>query len=89
MAAEFGQVPTFAAEDAHMHAGLDDGIDLAGDGEDQSGFTAAVGAEDGDVLPGADGEVDIVQDDAIAAGNVDIAEVEEIVRIGLFFAHGR
>ena len=58
-----------------LHAGLNDGIELAGHGEDERGFAAAVGAEDGDVLAGADGEVDVVQDDAVAARDVDVAQV--------------
>ena len=40
-----------------------DGVALAGDGLDEGGFAAAVGAEDGDVLAGVDGEVDVVEDD--------------------------
>ena len=58
-------------------SGLDDGVDLAGHGEDERGFAAAVGAEDGDVLAGADGEIHVVQDDAIAARDVDVAHFEE------------
>lgn len=85
--AEFGQVPAFAAKDAHAHAGLNDGIDLAGDGEDERGFAAAVRTEDGDVFTAADGEVDVVEDDAVAARDVDVAEVEEVGRIALVVIH--
>lgn len=73
MATELSEVPALAAEDADMHAGLDDGIELAGDGEDEGGLAASVGAEDGDVFAGADGEVDVVEDDAVSAGDVDAA----------------
>ena len=81
VAAELGEVPAVAAEDADAHAGLNDGIDLAGDGEDERGFAAAVGAEDGDVFAGADGEIDVVKDDALAAGDVDIAQFEKPIEI--------
>ena len=54
--AQLRQVPAFAAEDAHPHSRLHDGIDLAGHGEDQRGLSAAVGAENGHVLAGADAE---------------------------------
>lgn len=82
--AKLGKVPAVAAEDADAHAGLNDGIDLAGDGEDERGFAAAVGAKDGDMFAGADGEIDVVQDDALAAGNVDIAQFQELIEIDVF-----
>ena len=55
----------------------DDGVALAGDGLDEGGFAAAVGAEDGDVLAGVDGEVDVVEDDVVAAGYVDVGQMQE------------
>ena len=54
-----------------------DGVALAGDGLDEGGFAAAVGAEDGDVLAGVDGEVDVVEDDVVAAGYVDVSQMQE------------
>ncbi len=74
---EFGEVPAFAAEDADLRFRLDDGVALAGDGLDEGGFAAAVGAEDGDVLAGVDGEVDVVEDDVVAAGHVDVCQMQE------------
>lgn len=79
--AELGEVPAMAAEDADVHAGLDDGIKLAGDGEDERGLAASVGAEDADMLAGADFEVDVVEDGAVAAGDVDLGEGEEGIGI--------
>ena len=78
VAAQLGEIPAVAAEDADAHARLDDGINLAGDGEDEGGFSASVGAEDGHVLAGADGEIDVVEHDAVAAGHVDLAQREEL-----------
>ena len=78
---EFGEVPAGAAEDADFVCGLAfewrDGVALAGDGLDEGGFAAAVGAEDGDVLAGGYGEVDVVEDDVFSAGDVDVFEVQE------------
>ena len=74
---EFGEVPAFAAEDADAGSLLDYGVALAGDGLDEGGFAAAVGAEDGDVLAGGDGEGDVVEDGVAAAGYVDVLEGEE------------
>lgn len=82
MLAELGEVPTGAAEDADLHAGDDNVVDVAGHGADEGGFSAAVGAEDGNVLACADGEVDVVQDEAVAEGDVDLAHVEEDACIG-------
>lgn len=81
MTAQLGQVPAVTAEDADAHAGLDDGVDLAGDGENERGFAAAVWSEDGDVFSGADGEVDVVEDDPVAAGDVDILQFEKTIQI--------
>ena len=74
---EFGKVPALAAEDADAGFRLDYGVTLAGDGLDESGFSAAVGAEDGDVLAGGDGEGDVVEDGVAAASYVDVLEGEE------------
>lgn len=77
--AQLRQIPAIAPEDAHMHAGLDDGVDLAGDGENKRGFAAAIGTEDGDVFPGTDGEIYIVKNDAFSARNVDVGQFEKTV----------
>jgi hypothetical protein len=74
---KFGEVPAFAAEDADFCLGLDDWVALAGDGLDEGGLAAAVGAEDGDVLAGVDGEVDVVEDDVVAACHVDLGQMQE------------
>ena len=87
MTAEFREIPALAAEDANAHAGLNDGIELAGDGEDKRGLAAPIGAEDGDMLAGADGEVDVVEDDAFAPRDVDVAKVEEVGRTDLVLIH--
>jgi len=78
---QLGQIPAIATENPHGHAALDHGIDLAGDGEDQGRFPTAIGPEDGDMLAGADGEVHVVQDDAVASRDVDIPQFEKLIRI--------
>ena len=49
-----------------------DGVDFAVHGANEGGFAAAVGSEDGDVFAGGDGEVDVVEDDGVAEGYVDV-----------------
>ncbi len=63
------------------HPRLDDGIDLAGNGQDQRGLAASVGAKDGDMLAGANGEVHVVENDAIAARDVNIPQFEKLILI--------
>jgi hypothetical protein len=87
MAAQLGQIPTLAAEDADEHSGLNDGIELAGHGENERGFAAAVRPENGDVLAGANVEIDVVQNNAIAARDVDRAHFEKGLRIDFVVAH--
>jgi hypothetical protein len=41
--AELGDVPPFAAEEAELGGGRDDGVALAGEGLDEGGFAAAGG----------------------------------------------
>jgi hypothetical protein len=83
MLAELGQVPAGAAEDADLwfrQVGISRRVEFAVHGADQGGFAAAVGAEDGDVFAGLDGQVDVVEDDAVAQGYVDVAHLEKWVR---------
>ena len=75
--AQLGQVPAVAAKDADAHSGLHDGVNLAGDGENQGGLAAAVGAENRNVLAGAEVEVDVVQHNAVAARDVDVSQRKE------------
>ena len=82
VATQLGEVPAIAAKDTDVHAGLNDGIDLAGDGENQRRLAAAIGAEDGDMLACADGEMHVMKDDAIAARDIHVGEFEKMVRIG-------
>ena len=81
---KLGEVPALAAEDGDVSTRVvgvgvrpGDGVALAGDGLDEGGLAAAVGAEDGDVLAGGYGEVDVVQDMIVAAGYVDVVEFKE------------
>ena len=87
VAAQFGEVPALPAEDAHDHSRLEDGIELAGDGQNERGFAAAIGTEDGDVLAGADSEIDVVEHDTVAAGDADVAEAKEFRRTDLVSIH--
>ena len=89
MLAELGKIPAGAAKDRDLGARLagfgvvsgsgDDGIKLAGHGADERGLAASVGAEDGDVFAGLDGEIDVMQDDAVAEGDVDVAHLEKLL----------
>ena len=65
------------AKDADLRFRMDDGVALAGDGLDEGGLTATVGAEDGDVLAGVDGEIDVVEDDVVSAGYVDVGQMKK------------
>jgi len=58
--AEVEDVPVFLTQDAQASFGLEQRITFARDGFDERGFTAAVGAEDGDVLAGFDREAEAV-----------------------------
>jgi hypothetical protein len=86
MLAELSEVPAGAAEDADGRKNTvsvrsvrgGEGVEFAVHGADEGGFSAAVGAEDGEVFAGADGEVDVVEDDAVAEGDVDVAHDEEV-----------
>ena len=82
VAAQLGQVPALAAEDAHPHPGREHGIDLAGHGHDERGLAAAVGAEDRDVLAGVDLQVDVVQHHPVAARYIDLAQLEKPAGLG-------
>src|SRR5258708_40060556 len=81
MVAELGEIPAAAAEDSDFRAGKagfgDERVEFAVHGLDEGGFAAAVGAEDGDVFAGVDGEVDVVEDDVVAAGYVDVGQMQE------------
>ena len=76
--AQLRNIPALPAKEPELRCGRDDGVALAGDGADERGFAAAVGAEDGDVLAVGDAEGDSVQDDVVAAGDRDIVHRKEI-----------
>ena len=76
--AELRDVPALVAEEAKFGGGGDDGVALAGEGFDEGGFAAAVGAEDGEVFTIGDAEGDVVEDDVVAAGDGDVAHEEEV-----------
>ncbi len=75
---KLGEIPTPAAEDADRGGvsggGLGERVELAGDGLQEGGFSAAVGAEDGEVLPCGEGEVHIVENGHGAARDKDVFE---------------
>lgn len=85
--AQLNEIPTLTPEDAHVHVGLDDGIELAGHREDKRGFSATIGTEDGDVLASTNRQVDVTQDDTLASRDVDAAHFEKFVRAGFDFDH--
>lgn len=77
MGAELRDVPAGSAKETQLGGGRDDRVALAGDGFDERRFAAAIGAEDGDVLAAGDAQGDVVEDDIVAAGDVDVAHEEE------------
>ena len=79
--AQLGQIPALAAKDAHPHPRLGDGIELAGHGQDQRGFAAAVRPQNRHMLPGANGQVHIVQHHAVAARHVHLAQFKKLARL--------
>jgi hypothetical protein len=74
--AEVEDVPIAGAEDLERCFGAEERVAFAGDGFDERGFAAAVGAEDGDVFAGFDGEVEAVKGEAAAAFDEDVLEFE-------------
>jgi hypothetical protein len=78
---EFGEIPALAAEEGDAGLRLacfgNQWVALAGDGLDEGGLTAAVGAQDGDVLAGMDGEIDVVKDNPLSAGDVNVVKIEK------------
>lgn len=75
--AKFGEIPAPAAEDADGGLRLNERVEFTGDGFEQGGFAAAVGAKDGEVFAGVKGEVDVVEDGGTAARDVDVLEGED------------
>src|SRR5271170_4980711 len=59
--AELGDIPALATEQLNARFRRDDGIALAGNGLDERGFPAAIGAENGNMLSGCDAEADVVE----------------------------
>ena len=74
-------VPALTAEDAGAHSFTGDGITFTGHRLDQSGFAAAVRAEDGDVFAARDAQRDIVQDDFLAASHRSVLQFNESAAI--------
>jgi len=81
MLAQLRDIPALAAEETALHLGSEDRIALAGDGLDERGLAAAVGTENGDVLSGCDGEIDIVEDDRVAARYADLLHAQKFGRM--------
>jgi hypothetical protein len=75
--AQVEDVPDGLAENAEGRFGVCERIALAGDGLDERGFAAAVGAEDGNVFAGADGEADVAEGGVLAAHDGDVVKVDE------------
>lgn len=69
MGAELRDVPARAAQQPQLSGGRDDGVALAGEGLDERGFAATIGAENGDVFPVGNAEGDVVEDNVVAAGD--------------------
>ena len=77
VAAKLGEIPAVAAKDAQLGFGANERVEFAGEGADECGFAAAVGAEDDDVFAGLNGQGEIVQHDAIAECDVDVAHFQK------------
>ena len=74
--AEVKYVPVGGAEDFERGFGAEQRVAFAGDGFNESRFAAAIGAEDGDVFAGVDGEVEAVEGAASAAFDEYVFEFE-------------
>ena len=77
---ELGEIPAGSAEEADAGVRLNQGVELAGEGFEEGGFAAAVGAQDGEVFAGVEDEVDVVQDGRGATGYVDVGEIDDGLR---------
>jgi hypothetical protein len=74
---EFSEIPALAAEDVDLCVGLHDGVALAGDRLDESRFAAAVRPENGDVLASVDAEVNVMENQVVAAGYVYVSQFKK------------
>lgn len=71
------QIPARTLEDAQFGSRADEWIEFAVEGTDERGFSAAVGAKDGDVFADTDRKREIVQDQAIAERDGNVSHVQE------------
>ena len=74
MGAKIKDVPVLLAQDPKVTSGAIEGVALARDQLDQGGFTAAVRAEDRNVLARADNEIQAVKSQTRAPLHGDIFE---------------
>ncbi|HKH98548.1 MAG TPA: hypothetical protein VJ999_05515 [Candidatus Sulfotelmatobacter sp.] len=75
--AQVEHIPALFPENRHRRSLTNHRIAFARNGLDERGLAAAVGAEDGDVLIGADAQGEIVQSDLLAAHDAQVLEVEQ------------
>ena len=72
-------LPTIAAEDQNLHAGLVQRIALAGECLDKRGFTTTVRTQDCNVLTGTDGEIQLMQDDLASTCYFDVLKLDKFL----------
>ena len=75
-------LPTCACMAGGIRGGK--GVAFAGNGFDEGGFSAAVGAEDGDVFTGSNGEAQVAEGDVSSLGDTstlaDPGVVDDLIR---------
>ena len=77
MLSQLGQIPLPLPEDLQAGSFARDRIALTSEGLNQRGFSAAVGAEDGDVFARPDTQRDVVQHDGFATRDKNIFHVDK------------
>lgn len=77
MGAQLRNIPALAPEEEQLRFRRDDWIALAGDGFDEGGFAAAIGAENGHMFTVGDAQRDVVEDDVVAACDADVPHEQE------------
>ncbi len=76
MMAQIENIPTARAHDFERRFWPQQWVAFASNRFDQCGFAAAIGAENGDVFPRIDTEVQAVERETSAAFDVDVFEFE-------------
>lgn len=80
--AQFKNVPAVLAHDGDGRTFASERIAFAGDGLDERGFAATVGAEYADVFAGVDAQSEVVECRQVTANHGDVVQVEQGRKVG-------